>query len=246
MILTLLLSSLIGLSLGLLGGGGTMLTVPVLLYTAGLDPKEAIATSLLVVGLSSAVGAFQQRRDLELRTGLSFGAAAMAGAYASGRLAELLPSQVVLALFTAMMVLTAVMMLRSSRQIDPPIRAQPRSLAPILIEGVVVGLVTGIVGAGGGFLVVPALVLLGGLPMKRAVATSLFIVSAKSFAGFAGYLGHVAIELDLALSVAGVAMIGAFSGSLLSAKLSGVRLKQSFALLILAVAPFLLSGLRNW
>jgi uncharacterized membrane protein YfcA len=235
-ILTLFLSSLIGLSLGLLGGGGTVLTVPILMYAAGLGPKEAIAASLLVVALASIVGALQQRAHLDLRTGALFGAAGMAGAYGGGRLAGFVPEQIILALFALMMLVTAIAMLRSSSRPEPEPRRGKRPIPRILIEGAVVGLVTGLVGAGGGFLVVPALALMGGLPMKSAVATSLFVISLKSLAGFAGYLSHVDIDLAVALPVAGTAMIGAIAGGALAKRTSPRRLKKAFALMTAAVA----------
>ena len=162
-----------GISLGLLGGGGSILTVPLLAYVAGMDAKQAIATSLLVVRHTSAVGAISHARAgrVQWRTGLVFGAAGMAGAYAGGLLARFIPGTVLLIGFAVIMIATAVAMLRGRK--DDQRRRIPRSLPAfkIVLEGLAVGLVTGLVGAGGGFLVVPALALLGGLPMPVAVGT---------------------------------------------------------------------------
>ena len=171
--LTIVLAVFVGVSLGLLGGGGSILTVPLLAYVAGLEAKQAIATSLLVVGVTSAVGAFSHARAgrVQWRTGLVFGAAGMAGAYAGGLLARFIPGTVLLIGFAVIMIATAVAMLRGRRDISAVDAPRSLPLFKIILEGLIVGLVTGLVGAGGGFLVVPALALLGGLPMPVAVGT---------------------------------------------------------------------------
>ncbi|GAB4003964.1 sulfite exporter TauE/SafE family protein [Glycomyces albus] len=173
----------IGMMLGLLGGGGSILTVPALVYLAGVEPKAAIAMSLFIVGTTSliAMGVHARAGRVRWRTGLLFGAAGMAGAYTGGRIAEYVPGPVLLGGFAVMMVLTAVAMIRS--RAEPEAAPPRRPVARILAEGAAVGLVTGLVGAGGGFLVVPALVLLGGLSMPTAIGTSLLVIAAKSFAG---------------------------------------------------------------
>lgn len=243
MILTIALAVLIGLSLGLLGGGGTILTVPILLYAAKLEPKQAIATSLLVVALAATLGAVRQWKQVNVRTGLLFGAAGMVGAYGGGRAAHYVPAEVILLLFAAMMLATAVMMLRSKEQPLTPVERAPhhRPIGRILLEGVSVGAITGLVGAGGGFLVVPALALLGGLPMREAIATSLLVIAMKSFAGFAGYLGHVDINWTLALAVSGAAMIGSLGGAKLGAKISPALLRRGFAYFVIVMAIYLVS-----
>ena len=183
--LALALSVLIGVSLGLLGGGGSILTTPILIYAIGLEPKEAIATSLLVVGITSLAGLVSHARagNVAWRTGVIFGLAGMAGAYAGGFVAKWIPANVLLVLFALMMVATAIAMFRGRKA---PADGEKRTFAAwkIVLDGLVVGLVTGLVGAGGGFLVVPALALLGGLPMPVAVGTSLLVIAMKSFAGF--------------------------------------------------------------
>jgi uncharacterized membrane protein YfcA len=205
MILTLALSVLIGVSLGLLGGGGSILTVPILVYAAGLDPKDGIATSLLVVGVTSASAMLFHARGgrVAWRVGLLFGVASMIGAYGGGRLAHVLPAKLLLASFTLMMFVTALAMMRRRRDGAPAevTALTGAALARAAPIGVAIGLLTGIVGAGGGFVIVPALVLLSKLPMRTAVGTSLLVIAMNSFAGFAGTLSHASIHWSLAVAV---------------------------------------------
>jgi uncharacterized membrane protein YfcA len=238
-ILAAALSVVMGLALGLLGGGGSILTVPILVYALGLPAKEAIATSLLVVGVTSAVAAASHARAgrVRWRTALAFGSAAMAGAFAGGRLASFISPETLLALFGGVMLATAVAMLRPLRVA----RGEPR-LARIVLDGLVVGGVTGLVGAGGGFLVTPALVLFGGLPMPIAVGTSLAVIAMKSLAGLAGYLGHVRIDLSLASVVTLAAVGGSLVGARLSSRISAASLRRGFALFVIAMALFVLAA----
>ena len=165
----------------------------------------------LVVGVTSAVGATSHARAgrVQWRTGLIFGAAGMAGAYGGGVLARFIPGTVLLIGFAVMMIATAVAMLRGRRNIDAFEGGHHLPVPKIIAEGLVVGLVTGLVGAGGGFLVVPALALLGGLPMPVAVGTSLVVIAMKSFAGLGGYLSSVQIDWTVALAVTAAAVVGA-------------------------------------
>ncbi|HEY7718802.1 MAG TPA: sulfite exporter TauE/SafE family protein [Pedococcus sp.] len=240
--LTIALAVFVGLSLGLLGGGGSILTVPLLVYVAGLPTKEAIATSLLVVGATSAVAAVSHARAgrVQWRTGLLFGAAGMAGAYAGGRLAELVPGPVLLVAFALMMLATAVAMLRGRRSGASRGVHDTLPVGRVLLDGVVVGLVTGIVGAGGGFLVVPALTLLGGLSMPVAVGTSLLVIAMKSTAGLAGYLSSVQLDWGLAAMVTAAAIAGSLVGGRLSGRVHPERLRQGFGWFVLAMAAFIL------
>jgi hypothetical protein len=236
------LAVLVGLSLGVLGGGGSILTLPLLVYVAGMDTKEAIATSLLVVGVTSAVAAVAHARAgrVQWRTGLLFGAAGMAGAYAGGRLAELVPGGFLLAAFALMMIATAVAMLRGrqggvTRGVHDTV-----PVGRVLLDGVVVGLVTGLVGAGGGFLVVPALALLGGLSMPIAVGTSLLVIAMKSGAGLAGYLSSVQLDWGLAAMVTAAAVLGSLAGGRLAGRVEPERLRRAFGWFVLAMAAFIL------
>ncbi len=237
----LLLSVLIGLSLGVLGGGGSILTVPILVYVAGLDAKEAIATSLFVVGVTSAAGAVSHARGgrVRWRTALFFGAAGMTGAFAGGILGGYLPGKALLVAFALMMVATSLAMIRGRRQPSKPAHHE-LPIGRTLVDGFVVGLVTGLVGAGGGFLVVPALALLGGLPMSVAVGTSLVVIAMKSFAGLAGYLATVQLDWGLALGVTAAAVVGSIIGGRLVGHIPEDGLRKAFGWFVLAMGVFVL------
>lgn len=238
-IVVLALSVLIGVSLGLLGGGGSILTVPILTYVGGMSAKAAIASSLFVVGVTSAAGAVGHARAgrVRWRTGLVFGAAGMVGAYAGGHLAAFIPGRILMIMFGLIMAATAVAMLRPSA-LEP--RTGDLPVGKLLAEGLVVGIVTGIVGAGGGFLVVPALVLLGRLPMPVAVGTSLVVIAMKSFAGFAGHLTHVDIDWRITLGVTVAAVIGSFIGGKLVSRIPAAALRRGFAVFIIAMSALVL------
>ena len=165
-IIVVALAVLVGLSLGLLGGGGSILVVPLLTYIGGLDPKEAIATSLFVVGATSLVSLFGHARkgNVQWRTGLIFGAAGMVGAFLGGLAGGYIPGTVLMVAFAIMMIATAGAMIKGRKDRDGQSNDHHHPLWRILLDGLVVGAATGLVGAGGGFLVVPALVLLAGLP----------------------------------------------------------------------------------
>ncbi|RGC65926.1 Sulfite exporter TauE/SafE [Micromonospora sp. MW-13] len=241
--LTVGLAVLVGVSLGLLGGGGSILAVPLLVYVAGLPAREAIATSLLVVGATSVVGVLPHARAhrVRWRTGLVFGLAGMAGAYAGGRLAGYVPAGVLLTGFAGMMLATAVAMIRGRRTAGdrpaPPALPLPRVLA----DGAVVGLVTGLVGAGGGFLVVPALTLLGGLPMPVAVGTSLVVIAMKSLAGLAGYLSSVTVDWGLAAAVTAAAVAGSVLGGRLAGRLPADLLRRAFGWFVVVMGVLVLA-----
>lgn len=239
----------IGLSLGLLGGGGSILTVPILLYVFGLSTRVAIATSLLVVGATSVAAMLSHARAgrVRWRVGVAFGASSMVGAYLSGRLSHLVPAAVLLLLFCAMMLVTAVAMLRGRSRVSlstqEPSSPSSRSLRSldVVFQGLAVGAMTGLVGAGGGFVVVPALVLLGGLSMATAVGTSLLVIAMNSFAGFMGVASTVAIPWPTALCVAMASVIGSFIGTRLVDKISPEKLRRTFAYFVLAMAVFIVA-----
>ncbi|MGW6396460.1 sulfite exporter TauE/SafE family protein [Streptomyces sp. NPDC055103] len=239
-------SLLIGVSLGILGGGGSILTVPILVYLAGQDTKEAIATSLFVVGVTSLAALIPHARAhrVRWRTGLLFGAFSMAGAYGGGRLAEYIPGTVLLVAFALMMLATAFAMLRkprdgAKRAARPAHRDLP--LKHIAVEGLVVGAVTGLVGSGGGFLVVPALAILGGLPMGIAVGTSLLVIAMKSFAGLAGHLSGVSIDWGIALTVTVAAVAGSLIGARLAGRIPQDALRKAFGWFVVVMGVFVLA-----
>lgn len=244
LIVALALSVLIGVSLGLLGGGGSILTVPILTYVAGLPAKEAIAASLFVVGTTSLVSVVSHARRgrVKWRTGLVFGVASMAGAFGGGLLGGHIPGTVLMIAFALMMVATAAAMIRGRRKAPSSGGDEAKKLpvVKVILEGLVVGLVTGLVGAGGGFLVLPALVLLGGLSMPAAVGTSLVVIAMKSFAGLGGYLTSVQLDWGLVAGVTAAAIVG----SLIGAKLTGIIpeniLREGFGFFVLAMGVFVL------
>lgn len=239
--LVLAMALAIGLVVGLLGGGGSILTVPVFTYVAGLDAKAAIAASLFVVALTSAAGALTHWRAgrVDVRTGLGFAAAGMLGALGGGRLARGVSGRVLMLCFAAMMLATAFAMLRGRRDAGAPARAR-LSLAAALALGLVVGALTGFLGAGGGFIVVPVLALGAGLAMERAIGTSLVVITCNSAAGFLGRLDHLTIDWSFTLAVSAVAVVGAIVGGRLAGRVAPAVLRRGFGLLILAMAVLVL------
>ncbi|MFF0625026.1 sulfite exporter TauE/SafE family protein [Streptomyces sp. NPDC004296] len=240
--LTLAASLLIGVLLGVLGGGGSMLTVPILVYLAGQDTKQAITTSLFVVGVTSLAGLISHARAgrVRWRTGTLFGLAGMAGAYAGGRVAAYVPDAVLLVAFALMMLATAAAMLRSPRKAPRQAHGE-LPLHRLLIQGLVVGAVTGILGAGGGFLIVPALALLAGLPMGIAVGTSLLVIAMNSFAGLAGHLSGAHLDWSLALAVTAAAVLGTLIGGRFAGCIPQHTLRTGFGWFVIAMGIFVLS-----
>lgn len=247
-IVALALAVLVGMSLGLLGGGGSILTVPILRYVLGMEVHAAIGLSLLIVGLTSLAALIPHALAgrVRFRTGIVFGLAGMAGAYGAGRVAHYIPAPMLLSLFALMMFATAIAMFRGKRCVasgDGAAQEVPTELpvAKILLEGVVVGAVTGLVGAGGGFLVVPALVLLGNLPMELAVGTSLVVIAMKSLAGFAGYAGGTEINLEVGLAMSAAAVVGSIAGSMLVKQVKPALLRTGFGWFVVAMGVFILA-----
>lgn len=225
------LSLAIGISLGFFGGGGSILTVPLLVYVFGLDPKTAIASSLLIVASASATGAWQHARagNVRPREGLVFGLAGMAGAYAGGRASALVDGGLLLLLFAAMMLLSATAMWRGRRAPGRPPARDARATRKLALQGAAVGSFTGLVGAGGGFLIVPALALWAGLPMPAAIGTSLLVIVLNCLTGFLGYANHVSIDVGLVAMVAATAIGGSLLGSRLAARVDPASLRRAFA-----------------
>jgi uncharacterized protein len=244
LLLAFALALVVGIALGLLGGGGSILTVPLLVYVLGLEAKSAIATSLLVVGVtaSAALVLHARAKRVQWRTGLLFGAAGMVGAYLAGRVAEAIPGVVLLVIFGVMMLVTAIAMLRGRKTPVAPKQQARMPVFKVLLEGLAVGGVTGLVGAGGGFLVVPALVLLGGVSMHVAVGTSLVVVALKSFAGLAGYLGHASIDWTLAGVITAAAVVGSLVGAAWASRVPQRALRRGFAIFVLVMGVLMLAG----
>ncbi|HEU4741687.1 MAG TPA: sulfite exporter TauE/SafE family protein [Meiothermus sp.] len=233
MILAWIGAVFIGLALGLLGSGGSILTVPILVYLVGEPDKLAIAESLAIVGLIALVGAFPYalRGLVDWKNVAVFGIPGVVGTYGGAWLSQFVSGAVQLGLFAAVMLLAAFMMARPK-----PLQAvhKPPALWKIGLEGLMVGIVTGLVGVGGGFLIVPALVLLGGLPMHLAVGTSLLIIALKSASGFYKYL-HLLPGLGLAVNwglvflFSALGIAGSFLGGRIGVRIPQDALRRSFA-----------------
>lgn len=234
-------ATLIGLSLGLLGGGGSILTVPVLVYAMGFEAKLAIALSLAIVGITSIFGVLghHKNKNIDYKIAMIFGPIAMLGTYIGARLSQFLSSQTQLILFGIIMILAAGFLLKEKKGNDRE-KVKQLNYLLIAIEGIVVGIVTGLVGVGGGFLIVPALVLLTGLEMKKAVGTSLLIISLKSFSGFIGYVGLVDVPWIFLAYFSSFSVLGIFIGIKISKYTSQEQLKKLFAIFLIGMGAFVL------
>lgn len=252
-----LASLVIGISLGLIGGGGSILTVPVLVYLFGVNPVVATAYSLFIVGATSLVGVLPKYKagEVNIKTAVIFGIPSIAAVYATRAFLvpaipthlfsiagiEVTKALMMMILFAVLMVFASISMIREKKGVTADAE-QPQvfNYPLILLEGAVVGVLTGLVGAGGGFLIIPALVLLSKLPMKQAVGTSLLIIAAKSLLGFTGDLGKTQMNWTLLLSVSALAIAGIFIGNLLSKKVSAASLKKGFGWFVLIMGIYII------
>lgn len=257
-IIGFLLAALVGISLGLIGSGGSILTVPILVYVLGVEPVLATAYSLFIVGSTALVGGVQSaiQKRVDFKTVLIFGIPSIAAVYATRLwLIPLIPAEIVsisglvitqsialMLLFAVVMILASVSMIRPSKKtVSDDSAPMVYNYPMILLEGAVVGVLTGLVGAGGGFLIIPALVVLAKMPMKLAVGTSLFIIAAKSLIGFTGDLqGSQVIDWNLLLVFTGFAVVGIFVGILLSKKVPGEKLKKAFGWFVLVMGIYII------
>lgn len=243
------LALLVGLSLGILGGGGSILTVPIFRYALGMGVKESIGMGLGVVSLTSLVGMLRhwKQGNVELRALAIFAPAAVVSTYGGARFAALVPGVVQMVGLALVMGAAAIMMWSgapasrnpSGSSEGPASTARPR---PEVIIGLGIGLgfLTGLLGVGGGFLVVPALVLFLGLEMKRAVGTSLGVIALNAASGFAGYLGQVTMDWALIAGFTAMAMVGVFLGATLVPYISTKNLRRGFAVFLVLVATYIL------
>ncbi|WP_373813839.1 sulfite exporter TauE/SafE family protein [Porphyromonas loveana] len=253
------LAVLVGISLGLIGSGGSILTVPILVYVMAVEPVLATAYSLFVVGATALVGGIRNATEgkVDFRTAVVFGIPSIAAVYLTrAYLIPLIPdalfsvgdfqltkSVALMVLFAVVMMMASVSMIRPSKQgEDNESSATIRYNYPmILLEGSLVGILTGLVGAGGGFLIIPALVLLARMPMKLAVCTSLLIIAAKSMLGFLGDLQNSEVIDWLLLSLfTAFSVVGIFIGSFLSKKIDGGKLKTAFGWFVLVMGVYIL------
>lgn len=232
------LALVVGLTLGLLGGGGSILTVPAIVFAMGIDPKTAVVMSLPIVGGAAFVGAARHARmgNVDLPVAIPFGLAAMLGAYGGAMIGRTLEGSTQLTILAAVMFLAAISMLRRA-ELPEPAASMPHRVTPqLLLIGVVTGVLTGLVGIGGGFLLVPALVLLAGVSMHKAVGTSLLVMTMNTIAGYAGYHTAVDVPWVLVLEFGAVAALGIVLGTALLPRVPQVALKRAFALLLIVVA----------
>lgn len=235
------LSLFVGLALGALGGGGSILMLPILVYALEMPAHVAVTVSLLVVGSTSAAVLLVHARAGQVRwkVGALFGAAGMFGSVVGSRLSLYLPSWMILTIFAALMLGTASSMLRKKRTSEE--RERPVHLGLALPIGALVGLFSGLVGAGGGFLIVPALTMIAGLPIRNAIATSLLVISMQSLSGFTTHaLQQDAIPWTIALTITFLAIIGSMLGARLASRIPAQGLRRAFGVLVLVLGAFVL------
>lgn len=250
--ITYLLSVAVGITIGVFGGGGAILMVPILSYVTGLDTESAVTASLFIVGATSLFSTFLHARPVDsakqsnVRWGLGaiFGVVAMAGAFIGGQLTPLVPSVVVMTIFAVMMIGSGIGMICDCRGYGA--RGAFNEVSPvwrcgrILITALAIGVLSGLVGAGGGFLIVPALTLLIGFSAPVAVGTSLLVVAMQSASGFASHLLSTPVEWFLILILTCLAMAGTIIGSAIAKKLPAESLKRAFGVFVLVMAAVVL------
>lgn len=250
LILAILAGAATGIVLGLFGSGGSIIAMPALMYLLGVEAKSAIAMSLGIVAVTATLSSWDhwRRGNVDVRVALVFGLFGIVGTFAGAKVGVVTPVVVQLVLFALVMYAAAWKMLKPALVpqvalaggLPPPGRPAEVRMAHIAAHGIGVGVLTGFVGVGGGFLIVPALVLLSGLTMKLAVGTSLAIVAAKSYAGFAGYFGAVPIDWSIMGSFTAVTVVGSFAGTRLAHRFSQEALKRSFGVFLVIVATYIL------
>ena len=247
---------IIGVVLGLIGGGGSILTVPVLVYLLAINPVTATAYSLFVVGASALVGAFKnmQKKLVDFRTAIVFSIPAFIAVYATRKyMVPAIPESLfsiggfeitknigIMLFFAIIMILASVSMIRENGKKKADAEKISYNYPLIIVEGIVVGVLTGIVGAGGGFLIIPALVLLAKLPMKKAVATSLLIIAIKSLIGFIGDVQNMNIDWIFLAIFTGLSVVGMFVGIYLNKFIDGKKLKKGFGWFVLLMGVYII------
>ena len=243
--LSLALALVIGVSLGLLGSGGSIITLPVLVYGAGVPVASAVGMSLAIVGGTSAVGAWLKHRQglVHWPAAALFGITGMAGAVTGAQFTRLVSPAALMLLFALLMAVIAVRMLsrRGDESVEPLPDCRPLRCGA---AGLGVGVLTGFLGVGGGFLVVPAMILFARLPMATAIGTSLAVIAANSAAGLAGHLRHGGFNGLLALAFLGAALLGMAGGVRLGGRLPATTLRRVFGWFVLATAGFVIA--KNW
>ena len=247
---------LIGITLGLIGGGGSILTVPVLVYLMDVEPVPATAYSLFVVGLTALIGSFtyMKKKEINYITAVVFAVPAFIAVFITRKfIVPAIPNEIfsignfvltkdifIMVLFAVLMIVASVSMIRDKRP-ESSSEEIKFNYPMILLEGFVVGILTGLVGAGGGFLIIPALVLLARLPMKMAVGTSLLIIAVKSLIGFTGDVGtNLIVDWTFVALFSSLAIAGIFLGSYLSKFIAGSKLKPAFGWFVLVMGVYII------
>jgi uncharacterized protein len=261
LLLGYLLAALVGVSLGLIGGGGSILTVPILVYVIGVNPKLATSYSLFIVGSTSLVGAFNNYRKgfVQIRTATLFGIASVATVFITRKfIVPVIPKQIfrvgnfvlteevlIMLLFAVLMLAASIAMIKNgsedevSTPFDPDIKRKI-NFPKLLGYGVAIGLATGLLGAGGGFLLIPTLVLLMGLPIKEAIGTSLLIIALNSLIGFTGDIGHFEMDWPFLGKITVIAIAGIFIGGFIGQMIDASKLKKAFGWFVLAMAIYII------
>lgn len=257
-ILGYLSAILMGSTLGLIGGGGSILTVPILVYIFKIPPVIATAYSLFIVGLTSlfAVLGYVKQKLVNFKVGVIFSIPAFVGVFSSRKfIVPSIPKELlhlgnytltkdtgILFLFALMMVVASISMIKKQKESTKPKKeiSEAQKMAFVSIEGLVVGILTGLIGAGGGFLVIPVLVMFAGMEMKEAVATSLLVIAIKSLFGFLGDLGHSEIDWMFLGSFSIFTIIGAFIGTYFAKFISSEKLKPAFGWFVLVMGIFII------
>jgi uncharacterized protein len=256
-----ILAAGVGISLGLIGGGGSILTVPILVYIMGISPLLATSYSLFIVGITSLVGAINSYRKgfVQIKTALLFGFSSITTVFLTRKLIiPVIPKKIAtignivltedmltMVLFAILMLFASVAMIRTSKipeagKNEEPDKLTRVNLPKLTIYGIAIGLATGFLGAGGGFLLIPALVLLVGLSMKKAVGTSLLIIALNSLIGFTGDLGHFQMDWIFLMKISSVAIAGIFAGGYWSRKIQGEKLKKTFGFFVFIMGIIIL------
>jgi uncharacterized membrane protein YfcA len=242
MVFAAFLSSAVGLLLGLLGGGGSILAVPVLVYAAHIAPRDAVAMSLALVGTTALMASFAHARSRQVdgRVAVLFGGAGVIGSFIGARFTDLVSGRVLLIAFGALMVVVGAWIAYGQLRSATEQRRSHRSLPRAVAAAVGVGLLTGFLGVGGGFLIVPALIAFAGLDMRRAIGTSLVVIVINSAAGFLAHFGKAALPVAPTVLFTAVAVMGALLGERLASRIPAVRLRHAFSIFVLAVGVFVI------
>ena len=249
-------AALIGISLSLIGGGGSILTVPVMVYLFSVTPSLATSYSLFIVGTASAIGAYANYRKglISVKTALLFGISSIITVFCTRKFIvaaipenigtlygfDVTKSFLIMVLFSLLMLIASVYMINDKAQNNDVATQVKLNVYKLSLYGIAIGFISGILGIGGGFILIPALVLLVGMPMKKAVGTSLFIIALNCFVGFTGDFGHFTIDWFFLLKITTIAVAGIFAGSIFSKKVQGEKLKKTFGWFVMIMATCIL------